>query len=142
MDDPFYGPYVCCISGRPNDMRAKLLAATMMIRAIEIQPTIKRRSMSQRSLPLWHTVTGNFQNPLIEKNYERPSFLVLANIPMTATQVKLEKLRDILESFSDIPRIVVSVGEDPLTFFNSKLFLPLNHCFYLTNPSVKRLTEI
>ena len=78
----------------------------------------------------------------MERTAEKPSLLVLSNVPSNSTNVKLEKLRDILESYSSVPRIVVTTGEDPITFFNQKLFLPLNYACYLTTSLVKKTIEL
>ncbi len=144
LENPFYGPYTYCISGKPNDMRAKLLAISIMAKAFEVQHISKLRKLKDKNLPLWHVVTGGFSNPLVDKYTEttKPSLLIVSNIPTNSTQVKVEKLRDLLETYSDIPKIVVTTGEDPLTFFNTKLFLPLNACILLNNTSVKRVLEI
>lgn len=146
LKNPFYGPYVCCIGGKPNDYKAKLLAATIMYNAMKIQgdatkPDSIKRKLQGKSYPLWVNLSGTFNNPLLETN-DKPSMLILSNFPDNCTQVKLEKARDLLEHFSNIPRVVVTAGIDPLTLFNSRLYLPLNCCCFLTNSSMKGTVEI
>lgn len=151
LDDPFFAPYLCCIAGKPNDMRAKLFAAHLMARAISVQ-TAKERTPKQnrilkgRGLPLWHTLIGGFDNPLINSKHngeiDHPSMLIISNVTMDSTVSKMEKLRDILEVHSNIPRIVVVAGADPLTFFNTKMHMSLTSCAFLTSNLVKKAIEL
>lgn len=153
IEDPFYAPYICCIAGKPNDMRAKLLAASVMLKAVSIQASLGNASSKQKKmlkgkgLPLWHTLLGGFDNPVLNPRQNKdtvdsPSLLILSNITMEATASKIEKLRDILETHSNIPRIVVVAGEDPLTFFNTKLHMSLSSCAFLTSNQVKKAVEL
>lgn len=152
MEDPFYAPYTCCIAGKPNDMRAKLLAAHIMMRAVEQQTNSKnltskqRKRLKGRGLPLWHTLVGGFDNPVIGNKHnselDHPSMLIISNVTMESTASKMEKLRDILEVHSNIPRIVVVAGTDPLTFFNTKMHMSLSACAFLTSNQVKKAVEL
>lgn len=129
LANPFE-PITCCIVSAPDDGKAKLLAAYMMQYALA-------RHNSRTSLPLWVDLTGGFDNPLIV-NRSKPSLLVLNNVGISSTQPKMEKLRDILEIYSSVPRIVVAVGCDPYQFFMKNLYLPLHSLTYLTNCSVRK----
>lgn len=129
MDHPFR-PINFCINSAPDDGKAKLLAAFLMQNAL-----VNHSSFT--SLPLWVDLLSGFENPLV-KNKQNPSMLIINNVGLESTPVKLEKLRDLLEVYSDIPRITVVTGTDPYTFFMRKLYLPLHGLVYLTNTSVKR----
>ena len=59
------------------------------------------------------------------------SMLILSNFNTESTPLKVEKLRDILERYSNIPRIVVLGGIDPFTFFATRLNYPLDACLQL-----------
>lgn len=151
LDDPFYAPYLCCISGKPNDMRAKLLAAHIMMRAVQQHhdkelPAKQRKRLRGRGLPLWHTLVGGFDNPVINTKatgeIDHPSMLIISNITQDSTLSKIEKLRDILEVHCNIPRIVVLAGSDPLTFFNSRMHMSLSACAFLTSNLVKKAVEL
>lgn len=150
MENPFYGPYLCCIAGKPNDLRAKLFAAHIMMNAVMAHgnkeaPAKQRKALKGRGLPLWHTLVGGFDNPVLGKHsgeIDHPSMLILSNITMESSASKLEKLRDILEVHSNIPRIVVVAGTDPLTFFNTKMHMSLTSCAFLTSNLVKKTVEL
>jgi hypothetical protein len=131
LDDPFK-PWCFCITSDPNDRAAKLAAAFIMQRALQVQ---------HDRLPLWHDLMGGFVNPLLNEEVSRPSLLVISNVLPNSTAVKFEKLRDLLEYHSRIPRIVVSSGENPFSFFQ-KMYYPLNGCVYLRTNLVKSDIEI
>jgi hypothetical protein len=77
-------------------------------------------------------LTGGWHDRLRDGADDQPSMLILSNVTVTSTNAKLEKLRDLLEMYAHIPRVVVVTGEDPLSFANTKLFLPVNHVLHLT----------
>ena len=83
-------------------------------------------------MPLWHKVYGGYQDTLWDRHSdEKPSLLIISNVVDGAGNVKIEKTRDLLEMYSHIPRIVVMGGQDPLTFFGTKLYYPINAGLYL-----------
>lgn len=131
LDEPF-APRTYCVVSAPNDGMAKLLAAYMMQHAI-----INHRT----TLPVWHDLTQSFKNSLIEDNVHA-SLLVLNNVGATSTPAKLEKLRDLLTHYADIPRVVVATGCDPFMFFTQYMYMGLNACAYMTTDQVKKSYEL
>lgn len=129
MNNPLNGNYIACIGGHPSDVRAKVIAANVMSRAIDLQMEGHRRG---KAYPLWHRVYGGFADKLRDGQELDPcSMLILTNVGMDSSQTKLEKLRDILEMYDSIPKIVVVNGCDPITFFASKVRMPLRHAIYV-----------
>lgn len=111
LDDPDHAPYTMCISSEPNDLKAKLAAATLALAG-------RREGLNVK----WHTLVGGYRDDLRDNAKARRSaydMLILSNIPAGGTDIKTEKLRDLLELYSHIPRIVVTTGTDPLALFNS-----------------------
>ncbi len=147
ITEPFLGPYVTCISGVPHDVHAKLLGAYIMMKATHMQmnkdslePKVQRK-LKDKGFPLWHNLYGGFDNPLVAKEGSsafKPSMLILSNVTMDSTAPKIEKLRDILEAYSSIPRIVIASGTDPLTLFHSRLYSNLNFCCLLGSDLTKK----
>lgn len=129
---PFQSPYVAVFSARPNDLKAKLAAARLMECGIKQQIKGESKAARGKHFPLWHTINGSFADRLRDGAEERPSMLILSNITVDSTNVKIEKLRDLIEQFNHIPRIIVLTGTDPVTFANSRLYSALNHCLYLS----------
>lgn len=122
-------PYVLGISSFPSDMRAKHLAIAVMANAIS---QWQKKHRPGYAMPLWHKVYGGYQDTLRDRHSdEKPSLLIISNVVDGAGNVKIEKTRDLLEMYSHIPRIVVMGGQDPLTFFGTKLYYPINAGLYL-----------
>lgn len=121
-----FAPGTICINSAPTDGKAKLLAAWMMQHHYRNGGTVSR----------WYDVIGGFDCPLLEER-ANISLLVLNNVGPDSSPTKKEKLRDLLEMYADISKIVVVNGCDPFTFFTSHLRLPLKGLVYLTNASVK-----
>lgn len=128
-----HAPCTYGVASAPSDDVAKYFAAYLVQQFILNSPPSKNNI-------IWHHLYANFKNPLIE-NQESPSLLVLTGLTPNSTSLKLEKARDLLEYYSDIPRIVVIAGEDPVTFFATKLYYKLTHIFFLSSSLVKRKIE-
>ena len=118
-----------CISSHPTDLKAKWLAAYIMRMAIlEYQETKPAR----RSMPLWHKVYGSFGDPLRDDSKRpTPALLVISNIVIDSTPLKVEKVRDLIELYDYIPKIIVTGGPPPCDLFANKLHLPLHLGIYL-----------
>lgn len=147
IEDPFLGPYVACISGSPHDVNAKLLGAYIMMQAVNMQANKEelskkqKRTLKDKSFPIWHNLYGGFDNPLVTKennSIHKPSLIIISNVTLDSTGPKIEKLRDILEAYSSIPRIVIASGTDPLTLFHSRLYSNLNFCCHLGSSLTKK----
>ncbi len=137
LEHPLRSSYAIGISSFPSDMRAKYLAALIMSAAIDSFKSLNRRG--GRTLPLWHRVYGGYQDPLRDKPLtERPCMLIISNVGPESTPVKLEKVRDLLEKFSDIPRIVVMGKDPPPNLFANRLHYPMRAGFYLGPASLIR----
>lgn len=132
-------PIIYGVSGRPDDSKAKYFAAYLMdVHAKAIQT-------NQLVRPVWEPLYGGFDNKLKNEHQAgliKPSLLVLSNLTPNSTSVKLEKARDLLEYFSDIPRIVVVAGEDPISFLSTRLYVPVNAIAQFAEKSVKQKIEV
>jgi len=128
-DEPLHNPYTLCISSEVNDSRAKLAAATLMLKAHR-----------DGAKCVWHNIYGGYKDDMRDnpKSHTRVKFLVLSNVPTDATPNKMEKLRDILEMYSNIPRIVVTTGQEPIQFFQ-RLGLPINYALRIMSTRSKRV---
>ena len=126
--NPIRGRYVLGISSFPTDARAKQVAICIMRNAI----TMQMRKKIKFDYPLYHRVYGTHKDELRDaKNTFPMSMLILSNINTEASGTKVEKVRDLLERYSNIPRIVVLGGVDPITFFTTRLNYPLTACLQL-----------
>ena len=128
-EDPFHKPYVFCVSSYPNDEMAKLLALKIMMRAAVL--AVKKK---MSGFPVWHTVYEGFKDDLRDETpVPYPCLLTLSNIPSNSSPLRLGKIRDNLEKFSDIPRIVVLSKENPVKFFRNSLEYPINGAVFLAS---------
>lgn len=139
MDEPTL-PLIYGVSGNPDDAKAKLFAAFLAQIHMNHMGPVKGNV-------LWHVLYGGFDNKIM-KEYDEidgktaPTMLVLSNLTPNSTGVKLEKARDLIERFSDIPRIIVSAGEDPLSFLTTRLYVPVNGLAYFSESLVKKRVEV
>lgn len=130
LANPLRGAPVIGISSYPSDLRAKLVAAMIVASATEVYKNGGRKVRS-RQLPVWHRIYGGFKDDLRDKPSDKPCLLVLTNITDDCSNIKIEKIRDLLEKYDDIPRIVVTGGKNPLNFFAERLKYPLRHGIYV-----------
>lgn len=126
-------PRTICISGFPSDIRAKCVAAKIFEQACIQYMQMSQKDKRGRSLPKWHRVLGNYHDPIRDAQANRinPSMLIISNVNMDSTNMKLEKVRDLVDSFPDIPRIIVTGGCTPVDFFQHKLYYPLDASIYV-----------
>lgn len=104
--------------GGTDELTAKYFAAYL------VQEHIK--AMGAKANVRWITLYGDYANPHIRDDIAAPSMLVITNLCPNSTNVKLEKARDIIEFYPDVPRVIVVAGQDPMTFLVTRLFLPIN----------------
>lgn len=109
------------VAGNPDDMRAKYFAAYLA--------ASHRRQLGSRENIVWETVTGGFENLLLKRDIE-PSMLILSGLAENSTGAKIEKARDLVERWPNIPRVVVCAGEDPISFAACRLHLPAHSVAY------------
>ncbi|AQT28640.1 hypothetical protein YOLOSWAG_160 [Erwinia phage vB_EamM_Yoloswag] len=119
MDHPLeVEPRITVLSSFPSDHRAKLAALNVFANAVQ-------DTEGRVAKPRWVTLY-NDRFDYDKLRATRPSFLVITNITMESTSYKLERLRDILEMFPKVPRVVVTGGNiDPVELFTSRIHLPV-----------------
>lgn len=132
LANPLHGSPIIGIGSMPSDTRAKFLAMSIMSEAISQQASGAQKG---KSMPFWHPVTGGYYDSLRDEKGERPNYsmLVITSVGLDSTGVKIEKVRDLLEIYHNIPRIVVVNGCDPVTFFADKIRMGLRYAFMLND---------
>ena len=119
--------YCLALGSFPTDEMAKWIASEIMYQAL-VQWREQRR---HRAMPIWHRVNGSYRDSLRDEAVSIPSLLVISNVTHESTPMKLEKVRDLLEKFNNVPRIVVCGGNDPATLFSTRLHLRADAVVYL-----------
>ncbi len=135
----------------PSDLRAQQTALFLMNRAFDEHHTTTVRRIRRKSPPLWFRVHGSYNavsdvsiaNMLksTDHNSSYPCYLVISNVDAGSSRGKLEKVKDLLDMFSDIPRILVVAPEDPLTFFATRLHVRVTAGLHL-GPGSRRVIPL
>jgi len=131
LENPM-APLAYGVGSEPDDARAKMFAAWL------VQAYLDQVHASYSTV-LWARLDSGFENRFLQ---EEPSLLVLTGLSPNSTAVKLEKARDLLEKNTHIPRIVVVAGEDPITFFKTRLYSPIHNLFFHSQGVIKRRVEV
>lgn len=121
------GPIVFGISSMPDDEMAKRVALDIMYQYF------KRNQYAP-----WHHIIGRFDDSLRDRKLTRqPHCLILTNVFTDSTPQKLELCRDILEMYSNIPRIVITSGSNARDLITDTLHFPLNGMLHLVKRQVQ-----
>lgn len=127
LEHPTHGSGVYMVNSFPSDMRAKLFAAQVMYVACKQFKDASQRAQRFTNGPLWVRLLGiNDYKQFDAIKEARPNMLILSNINDESTPLKVERLRDLLDEFNNIPKLVVTAGSDPLTFMMRRVFYPVN----------------
>ena len=126
-------PMIYVIAGNPDDSKAKYFAAYLAY--------LHKLKLATRADVHWEAIFGGFDNSLIKKDIE-PSMLIISNLAENSTAVKIEKAKDLLERWPNIPRIVVCAGEDPISFAATKLYVPCHGLAYFSSSLSKKVQEV
>ncbi len=135
LDDPTT-PMLYCVAGSPDDRQALYFAAYL------VQEFQKR----SREEVVWHNLYGGFDNPVLRKYDDTevlrdPGMLVLTNLSPKSTNTKLDKTRDLVTRFANIPRVLVVAGEDPISFCCARLNIEVNGIAYFRGNALKQRIE-
>lgn len=131
--------YTAVIGSYPSDVRAKLIALNIMNNAIDDQISGRFKNTG-RAYPLWHPLMGGFHDSLRDSDDKPLSMLIITNVSADSSQPKLEKLRDLLEKYHSIPKIVVVNGCDPVSFFLRYVRQPINYAIYVNGITEKAIS--
>lgn len=134
MADGFDGNPIIVIGSLPTDARAKILALNLMSSELDKRRDnlVSKSMLNQRKAPRWYSVYNRFLN-FDSLQADNPSAVFIANVVPGSTSQKLEKARDLLEFFSDRPRIIITAGEDPVGFVVNSLYTSVNYGFLSGN---------
>lgn len=127
-------PMIYGVSGNPDDTKAKLFAAYLM--------AAHCKTLGSDANPWWIQLTGGFDNPWIDRDKARPTMIVLCGLTPQSTNQKLEKARDIIEAFPNVPRVVVVAGADPLSFVSTRLHVPVHGLAYFCEAIIRSKIEV
>lgn len=136
MADPT-APITYSVSGNPNDSKANLFAAYLL--------SIHMKKLGVKANPVWETLYGGFSDPKVltrSENLGRPTILIISNLAINSVNSKIGKAQDLIEQFQSIPRIIVSAGEDPISFMSTRLHKPVQGIAYFSESLVKKTVQV
>ena len=124
---------VIVISSMPSDSWAKLLALNLMDAMLNHRRNslIETSQIQAKKAPRWHVLYNRYLD-FDRLRADDPCAVFISNVNC-ATGQKLERLRDLLEFYSHVPRILVMGGEDPVAFVVNQLYLPVSLAFCAGN---------
>lgn len=136
--DPFGSPYIMAISSQYNSIKSQSIALKIFSNAIKDHSTAHE---PDKSFPYWYPIYGGYKDNLrddasYKSKVGKPSLLVLDNISINSTDIKLEKIRDLLYMNRDIPRILVLSEICPLEFMYTKIYFEINRVVYLGKKTI------
>lgn len=126
-------PMVYVVCGNPDDSKAKYFAAYLAY--------LHKCKYQHRAEIHWEAVFGGFENPLLKRDIT-PTMLIISNLSENSTAVKIEKAKDLIEKWPNIPRVVVCAGEDPISFAATKLHVPAHGIAYFSSSLSKSVQEV
>ena len=124
-------PCVYGVASEPSDAQALYFAAYLAY----------IHTLSKPQSVLWTSIQGNWKNKLIEDHDEQVGMLIISGLAENSSNIKFEKTRDLLVAYSHIPRIVVIGGEDPISFFSTKLHHKVTDIFFTSSALANRKHE-
>jgi hypothetical protein len=138
FEDPS-GSWLMVVGSRDDEDSTIVAALGLMLRA-----TIKSvTAPTKYHRPFfWRVFGGNYdkirQNEEYRTSISKVGMLLLSNIAANSSPEKIEKARDLLAIYSDIPRVVTVVGCDPLVFALDHLYMRPDRVLHLGRRSEDR----
>lgn len=123
-------PCLYGIGSEPDDITAKVFAAHLL-------------SLHLAAFPMSNVgwLHAHDRNDVLR---EPPpySFVVISSVTPMSTPYRVERVRDLLEHYCDVPRLLVIGGADPVTFCASVLHVRLTHVFFKPSQLVNHAVEV
>lgn len=136
--------WVYCICGASDPNKARCCAAMLVDRYLTRQQKAKTlndedaQKYELKRNPLWHKIYSGFSDKLRDDKLYRerigiPGLLVLDCIYADMGTGKYDKSRELLDMYSDIPRIIIGAGTDPIDLCRNGLYCVPNRVLYLAD---------
>jgi hypothetical protein len=126
-------PMIYVVAGNPDDSKAKYFAAYLAAQ--------HKAHLKHRADIIWEPVFGGYDNPIMRRDIE-PTMLIISNLAENSTAAKIEKAKDMIEKFPNIPRIVVVAGTDPVSFAATQLHVPAHGLAYFSSALSKSVQQV
>lgn len=113
-------PMTYIVAGNPDDTDARYFAGYLA--------QLHMNAMGMNADVIWSPIIGTFDNPIVKQ--EAVTMIVLMNLTPRSSNLKFEKVRDIIEAHPKIPKVIVVAGEDPMSFAATRLHVPCHGIAY------------
>lgn len=133
LKHPLKGSYLYLMGTDSNESRMQSVALTIFREAYRQH---LNDPLSFPVAPYWHPVYGGFEDKLRDdKNFREGvghvSMLILDNVAVNSTASKVEKVRDLVRMYEEVPRIVLVSGMNPMEFASKTLHMRPHRVLYL-----------
>ena len=110
-------PTVYTLTGQENDY-FPAIAALFIVRAVFYNFKILSRA------PLWHSIDSTYKDSLRDtpSDYAGVNCIVLSGIAENSSNVKFDKVRDIMEIYSHRTIILVAAGMNPKALMTQRVY--------------------
>lgn len=138
-NDDFQSNWLYCISGETDPDVARCCACMLMDRYITLKHKAEKKHDDRyKRNPYWHRVTGTLQDHLRDNKEYRdrvgyPGFLVLDCYYTDGSSITLNKIRDLVDGYGGIPRVIIGAGSDPVDICRNYLYVKPNAVLYIAD---------
>jgi hypothetical protein len=120
IEDPV-SPQLYFVSGEFDDLESRYFAVYLVVQHLKRNPNAR---------VLWHHLKNRAITASMIENDTPASMLVLTGVYATMSPYRLEHVRDLLDTYEGVPRVVVASGEDPITFCMGKLLMKPSKIYF------------
>jgi hypothetical protein len=134
LADP-HEPIVYGVGSAPSDAKAKLFAAYLTQKFLEI---------AHPSNTVAWVSSGLFVHSerFKEAFHRNPSLLIVTGLSPNSSSYKLDVVSELLDHHSNIPRIIVVSGEDPISFMYGRMSQSVHRIFFHSTTLAKRKVQV
>lgn len=116
-------PFFAVLSGEYHDSVPAQVALALCVHSV--------RDNKSKAFH-WHSLTGSPGNPLLDNDVRRADMegvhlLIISGVAGNSTNMKVEKLRDLLTHYGNIPVVLVLSGANPLEYCFHTLHIKPNY---------------
>jgi hypothetical protein len=128
LTEPLDKPGTWIIGSKATELRARAATLTLFRAALN---QYRKNGDSNFSYPLWHIVFGGYKDTLRDASIrDNTCFLVIDNVAINSTSDKVEKIRDLIAMYPNIPKVVIVSGANPIQYSQEVLHVSISGLLY------------
>lgn len=110
------------VSSDPDYMHASYFAARL------VSIYLKKYGAQAASGIVWHTINKLADQPVL--SILQPKFLIISTVYAESSQYRIEQVRDLLDKYWSIPKVLIASGIDPISLASNTLHVPVHSIYY------------